>query len=324
MKNFINSLQLGQDNTPLIRLMMLEKMFQWRGQLWAKCEYQNPTGSFKDRGSVTEVQEALRRNKKGVVCASTGNMAASLSAYATRVGLTCIVVIPKGTPVAKLQQALMYGATLIEVNGNYDVCVIEAKNIAQSKNFLLCGDYATRRKGQASIGEELAQANISFDGFICPVGNGTVGCAVSEGFAKYNMYPQFIGVSGSGADPLVKAFQKNETTFTPIKNPTTIASAMNVGNPLDGKLTLELIYKTNGELLSVTDDEILSAQKLLAITEGIFVEPSAATTIAGIIKLKNKQQNIVILLTGSGLKSSPLSRNMNKKEMKFTRKIQIF
>lgn len=310
MNDLINTIELGQGNTPLIRLSMLEKALQWRGELWAKCEYQNPTGSFKDRGSVTEIGEAIKQKKNGVVCASTGNMAASLSAYATRVGLPCIVVIPQGTPIAKLQQALMYGATLIEIDGNYDCCVLEAKRIAQTKNYLLCGDYETRRKGQASIGEELAKSKFKFDAFICPVGNGTVGCAISEGFEKYQQYPQFIGVSGAGADPLVQAFNKNQTTFNQIKNPKTIASAINVGNPLDGKLTLSWISKTNGQLYSVTDDEILKSQKLLAITEGIFVEPSAAATIAVLSQLPFRSQNLVMILTGHGLKGG---ENMKEK-----------
>lgn len=305
----INKLQLGQGNTPLIRLYNLEENLKWKGQLWAKCEYQNPTGSFKDRGSVVEILEALRLKKKGVVCASTGNMAASLSAFAAKVSIACIVVVPKNTPVGKLQQALAAGAKLVQVDGSYDACVGKAEEIAKKKNYLLCGDYEIRRIGQATIGEELAKSDIEIDGFVCPVGNGTVGSAIARGFATYKKYPKFIGVQGRGADPLTIAFNTFFSPILPIKNPTTVASAMNVGNPLDGELTLAWVRKTNGEMLSVTDEEILAAQKLLATTEGLYVETAAAATIAGLKKLKNKKQNLVVILTGSGLKNQAVSHH---------------
>lgn len=295
-------LDLGQGKTPLIRLKNLEKKLQWQGQLWAKCEYQNPTGSFKDRGSVTEIAETLRLKKKGVVCASTGNMAASLSAFAARVGLACVVVIPLGTPTSKLNQAIIAGAKLIQIEGNYDTCVKKAEEIAKKKNYLLCGDYEIRRKGQATIGEELALSNIPFDAFVCPVGNGTVGVAISEGFAKYKKYPAFIGIQGKGADPLTVSFKTKKKTFNPLPQPTTIASAMNVGNPLDGELTLGWVRKTNGKMLSVTDKEIIAAQKLLARTEGLFVEPASAAIIASLPKLSDRTMNLVVILTGHGLK----------------------
>ncbi|HXS15339.1 MAG TPA: pyridoxal-phosphate dependent enzyme, partial [Candidatus Saccharimonadales bacterium] len=249
-----------------------------------------------------EIIEARRRKKKGVVCASTGNMAASLSAYAARANLPCSVVVPKNTPKTKLTQAIIAGAELIEVDGNYDTCVTKAEEIAKTKNYFLCGDYEIRRVGQATIGEELAQSGIDFDGFICPVGNGTVGVAISEGFAKYKKFPQFIGVQGKGADPLTKAYISILSPIIPLENPKTIASAMNVGNPLDGELTLGWIRKTNGQMLSVTDEEILSGQKLLAQTEGLFVEPASAATIAALVKLPNRTINVVIILTGHGLK----------------------
>lgn len=307
-------LNLGQGNTPLIRLYNLEQKIQWQGELWAKCEYQNPTGSFKDRGSYAEILEALKQNKKGVICASTGNMAASLSAFAARVNLPCIVVVPANTPKSKLQQALVAGAQLIEVNGNYDTCVGKAEKIAKEKNYLLCGDYAIRRIGQQSIGAELAKSGISFDAFICPVGNGTVGTAVAEGFAKYKLYPEFIGVQGKGADPLTIAFNKTLSPIIKIAEPKTIASAMNVGNPLDGEITLAWTRRTNGTMLSVTDREILDAQKLLAQKEGIYVEPAAAATIAALNKLSDRTMNLVVILTGHGLKGGINMARIEKQE----------
>lgn len=306
MKNQNKTITIGEGNTPLLRLGNLENILNWKGQLWAKAEYQNPTGSFKDRGSVTEINEAIKQKKKGVVCASTGNMAASLAAFATKYQLPCLVIVPRNTPKTKLKQALIYGAQLIEVDGNYDYCVNKAKKIAKDKNFLLCGDYELRRAGQSVIGKELAESKINFDSFIVPVGNGTIGCAVSQGFARINKFPAFIGVQGKNADPLVKAFEKKSISFVPIKNPQTIASAMNVGHPLDGELTLNWVYKTNGLILSVSDGEIITAQKQLATAEGIYVEPAAAATVAVLNKLLNRNQIIVLILTGNGLKGGDL------------------
>ncbi len=297
---------MGEGNTPLFRLSRLERALNWQGELWAKAEYLNPTGSFKDRGSVFEVNEALKQGKKGVVCASTGNMAASLAAYAARVLLTCVVVIPKGTPDTKLKQALICGAQLIKIEGSYDMCVDVAKDLASKENLLLCGDYELRRIGQRSIGVELAKSPTTLDAFVCPVGNGTVGCAVIEGFESQAQLPKFIGIQGTGADPLTQAWRDN-TAIKPIPSPQTIASAMNVGNPLDGKLTLDWITKSNGAMLSVTNEEIRSAQKLIAQKEGIFVESAAAATVAGLIsyiKVKNINSKIVLILTGNGLKEN--------------------
>lgn len=304
MKNQLyNELTMGEGNTPLIRLFKPEKKFGWQGQIWAKCEYQNPTGSFKDRGSVAEIREALKRKKSGVVCASTGNMAASLSAYAARAELPCYVIVPMQTPKEKLRQSLMYGAKITEIKGNYDDCVIETVRLAEKTNALLCGDYATRRKGQQTIGTELAKSQVNFNAFVVPVGNGTLGCAITEGFSIQNQSPAFIGVQGRGADPLYEAWMFDKT-IDPLTNPSTIASAMNVGNPLDGYLTLELLNKTKGQLISVSDQQLLSSQMTLAQTEGIFVETTAAATIAALRCMKNKSLTLVLILTGSGLKEN--------------------
>lgn len=302
-----NPLSLGEGNTSLIRLINLEKTLNWKGEIWAKAEYQNPTGSFKDRGSITEISEAIRLNKRGVVCASTGNMAASLSAYATRVNLDCFIVIPDQTPPAKLRQAVICGAKLMPTKGSYDACVLRAKTIALKNNLLLCGDYKLRRTGQRTVGVELAQSSVRFDAFIVPVGNGTLGCAISEGFALCNQYPSFIGVQGQGADPIYSAWKKN-SLIIPTLQPKTIASAMNVGNPLDGNLTLEWVRKTKGSILSVSNKEMIKAQNLLAKTEGIFVELAGAASVASLIKITRIYQRMVLILTGSGLKENTDSK----------------
>lgn len=296
-----NKLSLGEGSTPLVRLSAIVRALDWRGQLWIKAEYQNPTGSFKDRGSIAEIAEAIRENKRGVVCASTGNMAASLAVYAARVKLTCIVVVPKTTPLEKLRQAIMCGAKLVSIDGQYDRCVAIAQTLANEQNLLLCGDYEARRIGQRSIGTELADSNIVFDAFIVPVGNGTLGCAIAEGFATRKQYPSFIGVQGGGADPIYQAW-KTGGSIIRIIEPKTIASAMSVGNPLDGKLTLEWVKKTKGAMYCVSDNEIELAQKLLAQNEGIFVEKTAAATVAALSKLIQRPKRTVLILTGSGLK----------------------
>ncbi|KKP67539.1 MAG: Threonine synthase [Candidatus Roizmanbacteria bacterium GW2011_GWA2_35_19] len=301
MKN-LGQISMGEGNTPIFRLFNLEKFLDWRGEIWVKAEYQNPTGSFKDRGSITEVSEALKRSKKGVVCASTGNMAASLSAYAARAKLKCLVVVPSGTPLGKLLQTIACGAKIIEINGNYDLCVKKAKEIAEKNNYLLCGDYELRRLGQRSLGRELAVSGIDFDAFVVPVGNGTLGCAIIEGFIEKDKWPKFIGVQGKGSDPLTQTWEENSPTLRLIEVPQTVASAMKVGAPLDGRLTLNWVKETNGMILSVNDGEILKAKNLLAKTEGIYVETSAAATLAALIKSKIYSLKVVLILTGNGLK----------------------
>jgi len=311
MINLYQKITLGEGNTPLIRLINTEQFLNWQAEIWAKAEYQNPTGSFKDRGSILEIIEAFQKNKEGVVCASTGNMAVSLSAYAARAKLNCLVVVPENTPENKLKQALICGSKLIKIKGNYEECVKKAKEIASQNNFLLCGDFKTRRLGQRSLGKELAQAKINFDAYIVPVGNGTLGCAVIEGLIDHEKSLKFIGVQAEGSNPLSEAWKNNISMFRPacrtgryIEMPKTIASAIKVSNPLDGKLTLNWVNKTDGILLSVNDKEILTAQELLAQKEGIYVETSAATTLAGLVKIKYQlsKLKVVLILTGSGLK----------------------
>ncbi len=293
---------LGEGKTPLLFLPQLSR--ELRINMWAKCEYQNPTGSFKDRGSLIEVSKAMALKKTGVVCASTGNMAASLAAYATRNGLTCTVIVPKNTPLSKLQQARSCGATIMDVAGTYNVCVDEALDLARTENLFLCGDYLLRREGQKTMGWELSRDN--FDCFIVPVGNGNVGVAIGQGLSEArpdSKIPQFIGVQAEKVNPIEKAWRTNQT-IKPQSHTKTIATAFNVGNPLDGALTLDWIKKTDGLLTTVTDDEIILAQQELALKEGIYVERTAAATLAGLIKIQNqfKGQKVVLILTGAGLK----------------------
>lgn len=295
---------LGEGNTALVFLDTLSQ--QLTCEVWAKCESQNPTGSFKDRGSVIEVTKAKELGKAGIVCASTGNMAASLAAYAARYTLKCIVVIPVATPESKLQQAIACGAQLLQVDGTYDDCVGMAEKIAQKENYFLCGDYVVRREGQKTIGWELAGKE--FDGFIVPVGNGNVGIAIAQGLEESGAegkLPTFIGVQAQAANPIEQAWKSGEE-IKPQFGTKTVASACNVGNPLDGNLTLHWVKKTEGSFVTVTDAEIISAQTLLAKEEGLYVESTAAATLAGLLRMKDEIQNkkIALILTGTGLKES--------------------
>lgn len=295
---------LGEGNTPMIKLTNLSAKLGFK--LWAKCEFINPTGSFKDRGSLVEILKAVELNKKGVVCASTGNMAASLSAYAASTDLSCVVVVPADTPKSKLKQAMVCGAKLERVDGNYDQCVTIAETIARSNNYFLCGDYVIRREGQKSIGWELAQNNLEIDAIVIPIGNGTVATATMKGFEEKRgekKLPKLIGVQAKNVNPIEVAW-KNKQSIKPINNTQTVASAFNVGNPLDGYLVLNWLEKSRGLMTIVSDNEILEAQQILATTEGIFVESTAATTLAGILKIKQKflDKSVVLVLTGSGLK----------------------
>lgn len=295
------NISLGESNTPLLRLTNLEQVMAWRGEIWAKCEYISPTGSFKDRGSVAEVALTQSQKKAGVVCASTGNMAASLSAYSAKAKLECVVFVPTGTPKTKLEQATICGATIQEVDGNYDLCVEMAKKYAKSNNYMLCGDYEIRRRGQSSIGLELAESKVNIDAFIVPLGNGTVACGISEGLATHGLFPKLIGVQGQNASPIYQAFI-SKTKITPISNPQTIGSAMNVGKPLDGTLTLDWIQKTGGSIYDSSDQDITMSKSILATAEGLYVESAAAATVSILPKYPNKDETIVLILTGSGLK----------------------
>jgi len=295
---------LGEGNTPLLKLENLSKSLGF--DIWAKCEFLNPTGSFKDRGSVVEVSKAIELGKNGIVCASTGNMAASLAAYAAKANLKCIVVVPEKTPESKLRQAIACGAKLKKISGTYDQCVSIAKDIAEKQNLFLCGDYVLRREGQKSIGWELAKSDQKIDSIVVPVGNGTVGIATIKGIFEKStdeQLPKFIGIQAEKVNTIQIAWIKNKK-IVPLKNTQTIASAFNVGNPLDGYLVLDWLKKTSGLMITVSDDEIKSAQKLLSKKEGLFVETTAASTLAGLIKNKSEfeNQSVVIVLTGSGLK----------------------
>lgn len=281
--------------------------------LYFKIEGQNPTGSFKDRGSAIEMTIAKQHHAKKVIVASTGNMAASCACYAALAELPCLVLIPKGVPVAKLAQVLAYGGEIQEVDGTYSDAAQLARTIAQKNSFYLAGDYAFRVEGQkTAIFELLDQLHFRLpDQIILPIGCGTNLAAYYKGLREYHSlglitrFPQLVGVQAKGANSVVRSFRKGLTTVKSLKTTRTLASAIAVGTPIDGMKALEALHQTQGVALDVSDTAILQAHHLLSTRESLFVEAASAATVASLFKLHQSgtlKGKVVCILTGDGLK----------------------
>jgi len=284
--------------------------------LWVKNEGENPTGSFKDRGMTVGVSLAKELDNRIVACASTGNTSASLAAYAARAGLKCVVMIPSGKiALGKLAQAIMYGALVLAVEGNFD----QALNLVEQSSkrlglYILNSLNPYRLEGQKTIAYEvIEQLGQTPDAIILPVGNAGNISAVHKGITEWRQLgliedaPRLIGIQAEGAAPIVHAYKKRRREVTFVENPETVATAIRIGKPVNWEKALRAIYDTKGAAETVTDEQILQAQKLLARTEGIFVEPASAASIAGLTKLIDaglidKDEKIVCITTGHGLK----------------------
>ena len=285
--------------------------------LYVKNEGANPTGSFKDRGMTVGVSKALEFNVKTVICASTGNTSASLAAYAARAGLNCVVLIPHGKiALGKLSQAMMYGAKVVAVKGNFDAALKIVVNASKTFGlYLLNSINPFRIEGQKSAAFEICE-QLGWkapDRIIIPVGNAGNITAYWKGFKELEAIeiikklPKMTGVQASGASPIVNAFVNGSERIEPVSDPETIATAIRIGNPVNWKRALKAIRESGGVAVTVTDDEIIYAQKLLARTEGIFVEPASAASIAGLKKLIESgeigsEETVVCIATGHGLK----------------------
>lgn len=308
--DFPRKITMGEGNTPLVKNKTLGK------DLFIKCEYTNPTGSFKDRGSVIEISQALELGKKEVVVASTGNMAASVSAYSAFAGLKCTVFISDTIKNNKLKQISAYGATIIPVIGDYTVAMNLAEDYVKiHKDAFLAGDYVYRFEGTKEIGYEVLDEIGVPEQIIVPVGNGTLFCAIFEAFkemkkkGEISKLPKMIAVQAQGCSPIYKSM-KEGTSICPVRNPETIATALICGDPIYGNLVMNVIEESGGNIVSVSDEEIKSAQETLA-KNGIFVEVSGAVSYAGyryikeLIKSKSfldLEGDVVIIATGHGLK----------------------
>ncbi len=307
---------LQEGGTPLYKCERLAERLGIKN-LYVKNEGANPTGSFKDRGMTVGVSKALEFNVKTVICASTGNTSASLAAYAARAGLNCVVLIPHGKiALGKLSQAMMYGAKVVAVKGNFDIALKIVVNASKTFGlYLLNSINPFRIEGQKTAAFEICE-QLGWkapDRIIIPVGNAGNITAYWKGFKELEAIeiikelPRMTGVQASGASPIVNAFANGSERIEPVSDPETIATAIRIGNPVNWKRALKAIRESGGVAVTVTDDEIIYAQKLLARTEGIFVEPASAASIAGLKKLIESgeigsEETVVCIATGHGLK----------------------
>ncbi|HGH0835028.1 TPA: threonine synthase [Staphylococcus pseudintermedius] len=297
---------LNEGHTPLIYCDTMSEMLGI--ELYVKYEGANPTGSFKDRGMVMAVTKAKEQGKKMVICASTGNTSASAAAYAARAGLKAIVVIPEGKiALGKLSQAVMYGAEIVSIEGNFDEALEIVKEVAEDGEIELVNSVNPYRiEGQKTSAFEIVEQldDQAPDILAIPVGNAGNITAYWKGFKTYEEkyqtgLPHMFGFQAAGAAPIVN----NQV----VKNPETIATAIRIGNPASWKQAVQAIEESDGLIEAVTDEEILEAYQLMTSKEGIFSEPASNASIAGLIKLHRQGKlpqgkKVVAVLTGNGLK----------------------
>jgi threonine synthase len=295
------NISLLEGNTPLIPMPRLSTEFGC--ELFVKFEGLNPTGSFKDRGMTAAISEAVGRGAQTVICASTGNTAASAAAYASRAGLRSIVLIPEGKVAAgKLAGAIAYGAEVIQIQGSFDDALSLVVEITQKTPIALVNSINPYRvEGQKTAAFEICDVLESAPDWLClPVGNAGNITSYWAGFKQYQKgLPRVLGVQAAGSAPLVLGH--------PVDKPETIATAIRIGRPARGEQALEAAQQSNGRIIAVSDAEILSAQKILA-SEGVWVEPASAAGLAGLIaesaigKFDTRGKKIVVVCTGHGLK----------------------
>ncbi len=299
--------------------------------LYVKNEGENPTGSFKDRGMTVGVTKAVELGMKSVICASTGNTSASLAAYAAKAGLQCAVLIPSGKiAYGKLAQAIIYGAKVIQVRGNFDQALeIVFKLSEKHKNiYLLNSINPFRIEGQKSLGFEICEQldNKPPDRLIVPVGNAGNISAIWKGFTEFHdlgfvkTLPKMTGIQAVGASPIAEAIKSGSNEIKPVSSPETIATAIRIGAPVSWKKAINAIRDSGGTAETVTDKEILEAQKTLSRLEGLFVEPASASSIAGLKKLVengtiDKNSRVVCVTTGHGLKDPDTAIKMSEKPL---------
>lgn len=307
-----NSVTLMEGGTPLLKSRNISRELGF-DNLFFKCESENPTGSFKDRGTTVEISKALEFGSNEIVCASTGNMGASVSAYAAAANVKAHIILPVDTPDIKIAQIKSHGAIIHRVYGDYNAAEVEASKLFRKRGWYLMGDYPYRGEGEKSVGFEIAD-EINADYIISPIGNGTLIYGIWKGLKEFKnvklakKLPVLIGVQSKGCNTVVNAFKKEMDFIKPVK-PHTIAGAIACGNPLDGLKALQVLRESHGMVESVTDREILKAKDYLAKKEGVFAEPAGAVTLAGLIKLKNrlkKNARIVLIVSGNGLKTAML------------------
>jgi len=297
---------LGEGGTPLVYACTLSEMLN--NQVYLKVEGMNPTGSFKDRGMTVAISKAAENGAKAVICASTGNTSASATAYAVKAGMTSAVLIPDGKiAMGKLAQAIVHGAKVLQVQGNFDDCLVLAKDLAENYPVALVNSVNPDRiEGQKTASFEVVdRLGDAPDLHVLPLGNAGNITAYWKGYVEYkndsisSKLPQMWGFQAAGASPIVDG--------KIVEKPETIATAIRIGNPASWQQALNAKEESKGRIDKVTDEQILNSYHLLAEKEGVFVEPSSAAGVAGLLMLKEKNELpkdkvIVITVTGNGLK----------------------
>jgi threonine synthase len=327
-------ISLGEGNTPLIRLNNIPKLLGKDVEIYVKYEGLNPTGSFKDRGMTMAVTKAVEEGSKAIICASTGNTSAAAAAYAARAGITAFVLIPDGKiALGKLAQAMMHGATVIQIRGNFDVGMQLVKDVAKEAPVTIVNSINPYRlQGQKTAAFEIVEELGRAPDFHCiPVGNAgnitahwigyceyssasgdhvTEACAFCHGHCKYaggavvGNRPKMVGYQASGSAPFMRGKM--------VDDPDTVATAIRIGHPQSWDMAWKVKEESGGWFDECTDDEILAAQKLLAEKEGVFCEPASATSLAGAMRDINEGKipegsTIVCTLTGHGLKDPDIA-----------------
>jgi threonine synthase len=305
----IPAVTLGEGGTPLVRAHQLSA--HTGCEVWLKCEGVNPTASFKDRGMTAAITVAKAGGAKAVICASTGNTSASAAAYATAAGMTCAVLVPDGKiAMGKLSQAIAHGATLLQVDGNFDDCLTVARKLAEAYPVELVNSVNPARiEGQKTAAFEIVDALGDAPDLHClPVGNAGNITAYWKGYTEYadpstggpaRKTPRMWGFQAAGAAPIVLGH--------PVDAPETIATAIRIGNPASWKQALDARDSSGGRIDAVDDVSILRAHRWLSSREGVFVEPASAASVAGLLQVHaagelDPGQTVVCTVTGHGLK----------------------
>ena len=304
---------LGEGGTPLVYACELSE--RTGAKVYLKVEGMNPTGSFKDRGMTMAITDAARQGARAVICASTGNTSASAAAYATKAGMKSAVLVPQGKiAMGKLAQAVIHGATILQIDGNFDDCLNIARDLAENYPIALVNSVnPARLQGQKTAAFEIVDALGDAPDIHClPVGNAGNISAYWMGFTEYKndgiakQLPQMWGFQAAGAAPFVAGH--------PIEKPETLATAIRIGNPASWDLAVAARDDSGGLIDSVTDEQILEAYRLLANREGFFVEPASAASVAGLLQqadrgLVDAGSTIVCTVTGNGLKDTQWALN---------------
>jgi threonine synthase len=286
---------LHEGSTPLVPAPRISELAE--REVLLKLEGANPTGSFKDRGMTCAVSAAVREGAHAVVCASTGNTAASAAAYAARAGLTGAVIVPEGKiATGKLAQALMHGARVVALRGNFDRALELVRELADRHPVALVNSVnAFRLEGQKTAAFEILDEVGEIDALCIPVGNAGNVTAYWKGFQEAGTAPRMLGFQAEGAAPLVHGAR--------VENPETVASAIRIGNPARWEEAMGAVVGSSGAIAAVSDREILDAWRLLAAREGVFCEPASAASVAGLLRHgAGDARRVVCVLTGHGLK----------------------